>query len=88
MGRKAVLTVPAGGEVKSRQIGGVLGGLLIFYRFQRHLWIVIETCDCILAELAFLCGRRLEGELQVQLCVCMWEQGSELTLGISLSWGR
>ena len=78
-----MLTVLAGGDVKSRQICGVLGGFLIFYGFQRQLRIVIETRDCILAELAFLCGRRLEGELRRQLCVCMWEQGGELTLGIS-----
>jgi hypothetical protein len=33
MGRKAVLAVLANRDVKSRQIGGVLGSLLIFYRF-------------------------------------------------------
>ncbi len=85
MRRKAVLTVLTSGNVKSRQICGVLGSFLVFYGFQRHLRVVIETCDCILAELAFLCGRRLEGELRVQLFVCMRKQGSELTLGISLS---
>jgi hypothetical protein len=63
---------------------------LIFDRIYWNLWVVIEFCRCILAELAFLGGRRLEGELLGQLYVCTWKQGSglsKLAPTVSLSYG-
>lgn len=66
MWRKAELRIRLGREVQSREVGGVLGDLLIFYRFQGHLWVVLFViCNGSLLELSFLCGRRGEGGFEL-----------------------
>jgi hypothetical protein len=75
-----------GGEVESRQIAGGLR-ITILNGIQRNIWIVIGILALYMLrrKLSFLCGRRREGELPLQLYDGLWEQSSEKRFEVSLS---
>ena len=61
---------------------------MILNGIQRDIWIVIGILALYMlrGKLSFLCGRRREGELPLQLWDGLWEQSSEKRLEVSLSW--
>ena len=61
---------------------------MILNGIQGNIWIVIGVLALYMlrGKLSFLCGRRREGELPLQLCGGLWEQSSEKRLEVSLSW--
>ena len=78
--------VAVGGEVESRQIARGLR-VVILHGIQGNIWIVIGILALYMlrGKLSFLCGRRRERELPLQLCGGLWEQSSEKRLEVSLS---
>ena len=66
------------GEAESGQIAGRLRPLVL-HRVPWNIRVVLRALGAYMLrrKLSFLCGRRRESELPLQLCVRLWEQGRE-----------